>query len=72
MPVYKVLEQCNDSPLHKVQKIGGTEGDDLRVLHRNMLYPFVGIREEEKDASVEEVSCLPEKSLLGSGAAALE
>ena len=72
LPVYKVLEQCGDSPLYKVQKIGGTEGDDLRVLHRNMLYPFIGIREEEKDTSVEEVSCLPEKSLLGSHAVALE
>ena len=72
LPVYKVLEQCGDSPLYKVQKIGGTEGNDLRVLHRNMLYPFIGVREEEKDTSVEEVSCLPEKSLLGSRAAALE
>ena len=72
LPVYKVIEQCGDSPLYKVQKIGGIGGDDLRVLHRNMLYPFVGVREEEEDASVEEVSCLPEKSLLGSRAAALE
>ena len=44
-----------DSTLYKVQKIGGIGGDDLRVLHRNMLYPFVGIREEEKDDSEEEV-----------------
>ena len=72
LPVYKVLEQCGDSLLYKVQKIGGTEGEDLRVLHRNMLYPFIGIREEENDISVEEVSCLPEKSLIGSRAAALE
>ena len=59
-------------PAIQVQKIGGTEGDDLRVLYRNMLHPFIGVREEEKDISVEEVSCLPEKSLLGSHAAALE
>ena len=72
LPVYKVLEQCRDGPLYKVQKISGTEGEDLRVLHRNMLYPFIGIREEEDDILVEEVSCLPEKSLLGSHAAALE
>ena len=72
MPVYKVLEQCGDSPLYKVQKIGGTEGEDLRVLHRNMLYPFIGIREEEDDISVEKVSCLPEKSLIEPCAAALE
>ena len=36
-----------------------------------MLYPFVGIREEEKDDSVEEVRNLPEKSLLDPRAAAL-
>ena len=72
LPVYKVLEQCGDSPLYKVQKIGGTEGEDLRVLHRNMLYPFIGVREEENDISVEKVSGLPEKSLIESRAAALE
>ena len=60
-----------DNPLYKVQKIGGTDGEDLRVLHRNMLYPFIGIREEEEDTSVERVSCLPEKSLIDSRAAAL-
>ena len=36
-----------------------------------MLYPFVGIREEEKDDSEEEVRNLPEKSLLDPHAAAL-
>ena len=30
LPVYKVLEQCWDSPLYKVQRIGGTEGEDLK------------------------------------------
>ena len=35
-----------------------------------MLYPFVGIRDEEKDDS-EEVRNLPEKSLLDPHAAAL-
>ena len=43
LPVYKVIEQCGDSPLYKVQKIGGVGGDDSRVLHRNMLFPFVGM-----------------------------
>ena len=71
LPVYKVLKQCGDSPLYKVQKIGGTRGDDLRVLHRNRLYPFVDVREEEKDDSEEEVRNLPEKSLLDPHAAAL-
>ena len=72
LPVYKVLEQCGDDPPYKVQKIGGTDGEDLRVLHRNMLYPFISIREEGEDTSVERVSCLPEKSLIDSRAARLE
>ena len=72
MPVYKVLEQCRDSPLYKVQKIGGIDGNDIRVLHRNMLYPFVGVREEEEGNSEEEVRSLPEKSLLDSHAVALK
>ena len=71
LPVNKVLEQYGDGPLYKVQKIGGTEGKDLRVLHRNMLYPFIGVR-EENDILVEKVSCLPEKSLVKSRAVALE
>ena len=70
LPVYKVLEQCGDSPLYKVQKIGGIDGDDLRVLHRNMLYPFVGLRKEEEGDSEEEE--VPEKSLLDSHAVALK
>ena len=45
LPVYKVVEQCGDSPLYKVQRIGGMGSENFRVLHRNMLYPFVGIRE---------------------------
>ena len=57
--------------MYKVQRIGGMGGDDLRVLHRNMLYPFVGVREEEKDDLVEEVRNLPEKCLLDPHAAAL-
>ena len=56
----------------KVQKIGGVGGDDLRVLHRNMLYPFIGVREMDEDSSEEEVRCLPEKSLLDPRAAALQ
>ena len=71
LPVYKVLEQCGDSPLYKVQKIGGVGGEDQRVLHRNMLYPFLGVMEMDEDNTEEEVRYLPEKSLLDPHAAAL-
>ena len=55
----------------QVQKIGGVRGDDQRVLHRNMLYPFVAVREMDEDDAVEEVRDLPAKSLLDPLAAAL-
>ena len=71
LPVYKVLEQCGDSPLYKVQRIGGVAGEDQRVLHRNMLYPFIGVREMDEDDTEEEVSSLPVKSLRDPRAAAL-
>ena len=69
--VYKVLEQCGDSPLYKVQKIGGVGGKDPRVLHRNMLFPFIGVREMDEDNAEKEVRYLPEKSLLDPRVAAL-
>ena len=71
LPVYKVLEQCGEAPLYKVQKIGGVGGEDQRVLHRNMLYPFVGVREMDEEDAEEEVRDLPAKSLLDPRAAAL-
>ena len=71
LPVYKVVEQCGDNPLYKVQKIGGVGSGDVRVLHRNMLFPFIGVRETDEDNTEEEVRCLPEKSLLDPRVAAL-
>ena len=61
IPIYKVLEKCDDTPVFKVQKLGGTETENL---HRNMLFPFVNIvREEDVDVVGEVVSELPAKSL---------
>ena len=45
IPVYKVLEQCGDSPLFKFQKLGETETENL---HRNMLFPFINIMRRRK------------------------
>ena len=56
-----MLEQCGDSPLFKVQKLGETETENL---HRNMLFPFINVmREENEDVAEEVVSELPAKSL---------
>ena len=56
-----MLEQCGDSPLFKVQKLGETETENL---HKNMLFPVMSIMGEEKEDVAEEVvSELPAKSL---------
>ena len=60
IPVYKVLEKCGDSPLFKVQKLGGTDTENL---HRNMLFPFVSVREENDDDVEDVVRELPAKSM---------
>ena len=61
IPVYKVLEQCGDTPLFKVQKLGETE---TKNLHRNMLFPFMNIMGEDGEGVAKEVvSELPVKSL---------
>ena len=70
--VYKIVEQCGESPLYRVQKICGVGGEDSRVLHRNMLYPFIGVREMDEDDTEKEVRYLPEKSLLDPCATALQ
>ena len=61
IPVYKVLEQCGDTPLFKFQKLGETETENLQ---RNMLFPFINVmREENEDIAEEVISELPVKSL---------
>ena len=62
IPVYKVLGQCGDTPLFKVQKLWETETENL---HRNMLFPFMNVMREENGGVAEEVvSELPVKSLI--------
>ena len=57
-----MLKQCGDTPLFKVQKIGGTDTENL---HRNMLYPFINAHKGErmKNCAGDVVSELPAKSL---------
>ena len=62
IPVYKVLDKSDDTPVFKVQKLGGTETENL---HRNMLFPFISIMGKE-DGEIEEemVRELHSKSLV--------
>ena len=43
---YKVLSQLHNSPVFKVQPVDGEDENSIRVLHRNMLFPFQTIRTE--------------------------
>ena len=43
---YKVLPQLHNSPVFKVQPVDGENENSIRVLHRNMLFPFQTIRTE--------------------------
>ena len=37
---YRVISQMNDTPVYKVQQIDSVGDDNIRILHRNMLYPL--------------------------------
>ena len=41
---YRVLTQLHNSPVFKVQPVDGEDENSVRVLHRNMLFPFQTIR----------------------------
>ena len=44
---YKVLSQHNNSPVYKVQPVNENMEENVRTLHRNMLFPLQSIRENE-------------------------
>ena len=45
--LYKVLSQHKDSPVYKVQPINDSSDESIRTLHRNMLFPFQSLCENE-------------------------
>ena len=47
IPVYIVLEKHDDDMTYKVKKIGDNSNESCRNLHRNMLYPFMSVHEDE-------------------------
>ena len=44
---YRVLSQHNNSPVYKVQPVNKNTENNIRMLHRNMLFPLQSIRENE-------------------------
>ena len=48
IPVYIVLEKHNDGMTYKVKKVGDNSMESCRNLHRDMLYPFMSVQDEEE------------------------
>ena len=62
-PVYIVLEKHDDGMTYRVKRIGDSSGESCRNLHRNMLYPFMSIREDVREKEGRELVNPPSKLL---------
>ena len=63
IPVYIVLEKHDNGMTYKVKKIGDNSEESCKNLHRNMLYPFMSVHEDESDDGARELVNPPSKSL---------
>ena len=43
---YRVLSQLNDQPVFRVQPEDAVDDENIRVLHRNMLFPIQSVRDQ--------------------------
>ena len=37
---YRILSQLDDQPVFRIQEVGSVGDENIKVLHRNMLYPL--------------------------------
>ena len=44
---YKVFSQHHNSPVYRVQPFNDSSDESIHTLHRNMLFPFQSLREDE-------------------------
>ena len=63
VPIYIVLEKHDDGMTFKVKRIGDSNKDSCKNLHRSMLYPFMSVQEEKSDQEGWEMVNPPSKSL---------
>ena len=70
-PIYIVLEKHDDGMTYKVKKIGDNGEETCKNLHRNMLYPFMSVHEDESNDGERE-SVTPPSMLLCSNAILLQ
>ena len=62
-PIYIVLEKHDDGMTYKVKKIGDNSEETCKNLHRNMLYPFMSVHEDESNDGERELVTPPSMSL---------
>ena len=53
---YRVLSQLDEQPVFKVQPENAVDDENIRVLHRNMLFPVQTIRDQSPRATTESVN----------------
>ena len=63
IPVYIVLEKHDDDMTYKVKRIGNSSEESCKNLHRNMLYPFMSVCEDNCEEEEREMVNPPSKSL---------
>ena len=63
VPVYLVLEKHDDGMTYKVKRIDDDSGKSCKILHRNMLYPFMSVREDEGEEKERDLVNPPSKSM---------
>ena len=51
-PVYQVVENMDEGPVYKIQKLGEHGEKSFRELHRNMLHPLMQVVKEPGEAQV--------------------
>ena len=53
---YRVLSQLDDQPVFKLQPEDAVDDENIRVLHRNMLFPIQTVRDQSSTETTESVS----------------
>ena len=63
VPVYLVLEKHDDGMTYKVKRIDDDSGKSCKNLDRNMLYPFMSVREDVGEEEERDLVDPPSKSM---------
>ena len=51
---YRVLNQLDDQPVFQVQPADAVDNENIRILHRNMLFPVQTVRDQSPTTTTTE------------------